>query len=449
MKVGVLWMLLLFVVASCTKPNPAVCCVSEDDCNAIGLDAVRECGDGLVCIKNECELPTTCLQDADCAEPTPFCDPGHGCVECLQSGQCPADRPVCDLSSNLCTTCSADDECASSVCDSTAGTCLPESDVLYVSTGGPEAGLCERSNPCALIHAVAVSGPGRNTVKLASGAYTATVSVIDKPLVIHGVGATVTAPTSSYAFRVENAGRLRLEGLTVVSLVSNQSPIRCENATTATPRLELYSMKTDAMGAGVLGLVCDMTIERSVIVGRNQGFLLYLVSSTAVVDRSAFQGTSQSGSSLSASSSMVQITNSTLTGLRGVNDGFEGGPFDISFSTLVDSTLTCGSPGTTTSSKFDSLVFYNSRSDAPSSTITGTCDIHYSVVFPQFGQVGPTNVTGLQPHLRDVAAGDYHLESSSPAVDRGNPASTLSIDFEGTPRPQGGVRDSGAFEFRP
>lgn len=449
MKVGLLFASVLVLITSCTKPNPAVCCVSEDDCNAIGLGGIRECGEGLVCVANECELPTTCLKNSECEAPMPFCDPGRGCVECLSSDQCPAERPVCDFDTHVCATCAADDECASSLCDSTTGMCMPESAVLYVSPSAPESGMCERSSPCSMVRAVAISDPARHTLKLEPGAYTGTISVIDKPVVIHGVGATVTGPTSGPAFRVENAGRLRLEGLTVASLVANQTPIRCENANTSTPTLELYSMKTDAMGSAVLGLVCSLTIDRSVIVGRNNGYLLYLVSSTAIIDRSAFQGASQSGNPLWAGDSMVRVTNSTLTGLSGVNGGFEGGPFDIAFSTIVNSTLMCGSSGAAATSKFDSSVFYNGRADAAADTITGTCDIHYSVAFPQVSQVGPTNITGMSPRLRDVASGDYHLESSSPAIDRGNPSSMVSVDFEGTPRPQGGVRDSGAFEFKP
>lgn len=242
-----------------------------------------------------------------------------------------------------------------------------------------------------MIQAVAIAEPARHTIKLEPGSYTAAISVIDKTVIVHGVGATVTAPAGSHAFRVENAGRLRLEGLTVVGLVSNQSPIRCEDANPSTPKLELYSMKMDSMGAGALGLVCDMTIERSVLLGRNEGYLLYLVSSTATIDRSALQGTSQAGSALLAADSMVRVTNSTLRGMRGTNGGFEGG-FDVAFSTIVDSTLVCGGSGTSATSKFDSSVFYNSRSDAPTDTITGTCDIQYSVAFPQFHAMGrPTS----------------------------------------------------------
>lgn len=53
------------------------------------------------------------------------------------------------------------------------------------------------------------------------------------------------------------------------------------------------------------------------------------------------------------------------------------------------------------------------------------------------------------PVFVDSLAGDFHLQSGSPAIDAaGGAASWLSsTDFDGTPRPQGGGHDIGAFEF--
>ena len=46
--------------------------------------------------------------------------------------------------------------------------------------------------------------------------------------------------------------------------------------------------------------------------------------------------------------------------------------------------------------------------------------------------------------------GDYHLSASSPCIDAGDPASTLTEDIEGKPRPwpAGGRVDMGAYEYR-
>jgi hypothetical protein len=60
-----------------------------------------------------------------------------------------------------------------------------------------------------------------------------------------------------------------------------------------------------------------------------------------------------------------------------------------------------------------------------------------------------TNVGGMIPRLKDAASGDFHLESDSPAIDRGDPAVMISVDYEGVSRPQGAKVDSGALEYRP
>jgi parallel beta-helix repeat protein len=63
---------------------------------------------------------------------------------------------------------------------------------------------------------------------------------------------------------------------------------------------------------------------------------------------------------------------------------------------------------------------------------------------------------GHEPHsvlLGPLAAlfvnangGDYHLPAASPAVDRGLTLPTVTVDIEGSPRPQGASSDAGAYE---
>ncbi len=47
-----------------------------------------------------------------------------------------------------------------------------------------------------------------------------------------------------------------------------------------------------------------------------------------------------------------------------------------------------------------------------------------------------------------TGGGNYHLKSTSPAVNQGTTAYAPAIDFDGTARPQGGRIDIGAYEFR-
>lgn len=50
------------------------------------------------------------------------------------------------------------------------------------------------------------------------------------------------------------------------------------------------------------------------------------------------------------------------------------------------------------------------------------------------------------PQFRDAPAGDFHLQPGSPAVDAGSATDAPAADFDGTPRPQGGGWDIGAYE---
>jgi hypothetical protein len=60
-----------------------------------------------------------------------------------------------------------------------------------------------------------------------------------------------------------------------------------------------------------------------------------------------------------------------------------------------------------------------------------------------------TNTTTTDPQFVDVAARNYLLMGSSPAVDSGSTLIPLTFDINGRKRPSGGGIDRGAFEFVP
>jgi hypothetical protein len=64
-----------------------------------------------------------------------------------------------------------------------------------------------------------------------------------------------------------------------------------------------------------------------------------------------------------------------------------------------------------------------------------------------------TNLVGINPIFVNASNQDFHLQSSSPAIDNGSsPNSTLFVpafDFDNVPRPQGAGYDIGAYEYIP
>jgi hypothetical protein len=88
----------------------------------------------------------------------------------------------------------------------------------------------------------------------------------------------------------------------------------------------------------------------------------------------------------------------------------------------------------------------------------GACDISYSDGPTGTSSNGCGNFdTGADPQFVDPTNGDYHLQSSSPLIDVGNPADPGPgvLDFYGSPRAVQGLacstvrRDIGAAEFQP
>jgi hypothetical protein len=446
--VGLVLLLVTGTSLGCTKTNPLLCCSSADDCHSIGLDdSSRSCENGLVCIEHECHSAGgACLVDDQCTSPTPYCDPGVACVGCLHSDQCPPDRPTCDDQTRSCRTCVGDSDCASALCDTATGTCVAENEILYVSPAGPNAGLCEKATPCSITQANAIADLSRYTVKLEAGVYVANVKVVNKPLTIYGTGATVSQQTLP-AFEVQDGGHLRLIGVTIATQSSGTSSVRCEMAPNAMPTLELRDTAIDASNGGLVANPCTLSVDHSLIRVRNTSSapILAVTPSVVTVERTIFDG----GAALQSFDATVAVTNSVLkkVGASGANGAFQGGSFNVAFSTLVDTFVLCGGSGATTLTLNSSVIDQtNSSSDAVQGS---SCTIAYSVVYPQVQPLGATNVAGMSPRLQDVPAGDYHLQSSSPAIDRADPAATQPLDYDGIARPQGAGRDSGAFEYKP
>jgi hypothetical protein len=62
------------------------------------------------------------------------------------------------------------------------------------------------------------------------------------------------------------------------------------------------------------------------------------------------------------------------------------------------------------------------------------------------GTTGSSSVTG-SPQFVNPSGGDFHIQSGSPAIDKGTSTDAPAVDFDGNSRPKGAGYDIGAFEY--
>jgi parallel beta-helix repeat protein len=68
---------------------------------------------------------------------------------------------------------------------------------------------------------------------------------------------------------------------------------------------------------------------------------------------------------------------------------------------------------------------------------------------PPIGSPNPGDLWMVNPLFVNLSGGDFHLQLTSPLIDRGVNLSQATNDYDGVPRPQGLVNDIGAFEYKP
>lgn len=95
--------------------------------------------------------------------------------------------------------------------------------------------------------------------------------------------------------------------------------------------------------------------------------------------------------------------------------------------------------GAANDSILSSIIWGNTGS----TPIDPACAVNYSVVDPSYA--GGTGNVRVDPLF--VAAGDFHIQATSPARGAADPASTITVDRDFEPRPQtAGAKDCGADE---
>jgi hypothetical protein len=76
----------------------------------------------------------------------------------------------------------------------------------------------------------------------------------------------------------------------------------------------------------------------------------------------------------------------------------------------------------------------------------GNAAITNNLIDGSGGITGSSSVTG-NPQFVNPSGGDFHIQSTSPAIDKGTSTDAPNVDFDGNARPKGAGYDIGAFEY--
>jgi hypothetical protein len=387
--------------------------------------------------------PMTCMNDQQCSgDPnTPVCDLGAGgtntCVMCTATDHalCMGTMPACI--DNTCQKCTMHAQCDSAVC-LPDGSCADSTMVAYVQEGGTGSPPCTKDLPCGTLDNGLKSN--KPTVKMSG-------TVADNMMtVVNGQAVTIVSDPGAKLSR-SNPG--------IILQVENDGAV-----------VKIYNLEI-TLGTGLGNPAISIPVGGSpqlilqqVTVDLNQGVGINVSAGTLTISRSTVSG--NSGGGISINGSQYDITNSFITGNGGTMTGLGGMEFSniaiaagnrFEFNTItannaaanIDSGIVCNSIVVPLSFS-DNIIYGNFTSGAAQQFGGTNCSATYS-------DIGPMAFTGTgninqDPEFTNPASGDYHIQPGSPAENAADPAATLSVDFDGDTRPQGGRSDMGADEVK-
>lgn len=478
---------LVVVLASCTKKNPAVCCTTAVQCDEYGFDELTPCQGFEVCVDGLCEAPT-CTTSSDCAEPSPYCvntvcsatcdgdesctGAGLGtycalsgaCVECLTSEQCTApEAAVCSDTTNTCKPCAADDECASGICLAAEGVCIAESEAVFVAMDGADTDDCAAAAPCRTVaYALPMLSDARRVIRIVSADFNEAAGIqLPQDAYLDASGSRISRAGSGPVIAVSNNARVTIEGIRVTGAAT---PI----AVTGVAEVSLHSSElggtvtvstgTLSVVASVLGTIScgsaelDVEESRMTRVLANDCLVAVRRSRLEVDEGAAIDLVGGGGGGLVFENSVVTGTGPSSRAFS-INSPAED--VEIRFATLVVPDGETGSaPAISCSGSFASMMVTSSviawRSTAPvpaSSTCTVSSSVFDSAVIDAPGTSNATQA--FEEIFLDVEGGDYRPGAASEARQRAAAEDAdVIIDYAGAARPQpvGTAADAGAFE---
>ena len=301
---------------------------------------------------------------------------------------------------------------------------------------------------CAFADTHYVSLSGSHTAPFTDWATAATN--IQAAIDVASAGETVLVTNGVYA-----TGGAFSAALTNRVVITNAVTVRSVNGPDVTTIQGQGPMGADAVrcayvadGAKLVGftLTNGFTDNRLgefvVIIGQGGG--IYCNSAAGVVSNCILTGNSASYGGGACNGTLY---NCILTGNWAY---YGGGSFNC---TLYNCTLTGNGNSATWhgggaffGTLYNCIVYYNTSPEGPN--YSGGCIFNYSCTTPDPGGIG--NITN-NPRFVNVAAGDYHLQATSPCINAGTHQNWMigATDLDGNPRLYAGGRvDMGAYEYQ-
>jgi hypothetical protein len=466
--------LTALAAGGCTKDTPGFCCSSVESCAGTGTASVVMCDpagsrpvcddlgahgpahtcipdptapgceSSLECLTPErpvCDIDDTgtcigCANENDCTrfEEQRLCHPQtRACVQCVSNGDCmTAAAPIC-ADDGMCRGCSADTQCPSGVCDEEVGSCVLDADIIYVNRTSGGGTACTMASPCATITAgVAAITSTRRYMRVSAEDYMESV-------VLDGVTLTIIAPGTGLqagglnepALRVLNAATVRIEGMRLHDGGGGTSAdgLRCLAPAGGTPTVTMIGTRIDGNGGfGIDADECNIKIDRGEIFG-NPGGGISIQAGTFDIVNTFVTGNGGAGT--------------PIGGVRLMDNDAMASRFE--FNTVAGNVSGGGAQALICSSVQNQRIANNILFGAGADQVSETqCDLAYNLSNENLG--GGDNIEGAPTF---VGASNFHLMAGSEGIDDGDPDATMTVDFDGDLRPQGGRRDIGADEVRP
>jgi hypothetical protein len=368
--------------------------------------------------------------------------------------QCPVSQPVCDSGTNMCRACASGTECPSGVCLDATGTCAAQDDVQYVTENGTDAGTCPKASPCATIaYAISQATGSTKIIHIEGGTYniadeidlsTFSGTIDGESTTLTYIGSDSTASSfsisdgnvvfSNLTFGGAQVGVLQTGGAVSLYDVVIGTTVTSEGGTLLADHVTVNG----GLGVSNSGAA---TVQSSTVHGQlggrdgvlhvegtlfSGGHMSSLINLTATIVNNVFVSSSGSPQIAFVSSPSATIDFNTFVNTSG---GVPAG-----------AAITCAA----NVSVSDSVFVWGSATPATS------CSPTYSL-FDTTATLptGTGNISGDPSQFFTSLSGqNFHLATGSPAIGAGDPASTVTTDFDGNPRPNpaGSHPDIGAFE---